>query len=89
MAFTLHNSDAYLDLLLHVAGVIGAIVVGGQALHHLRGALGTQAWPGADVAGDQAQASGWHRLLHHPGPVKHHWTVAGEPSIEIMARSLK
>lgn len=32
-----------LDLLLHVAGVIGAIVVGGQALHHLRGALGTQA----------------------------------------------
>ena len=35
-------SDAYLDLLLHVAGMIGAIVVGGQALHHLRGALGSQ-----------------------------------------------
>ena len=54
MASTLHNSDAYLYLLLHVAGVIGAIVVGGQALHHLRGALGTQAWPGADVTRDQA-----------------------------------
>lgn len=31
-----------LDRLLHVAGVIGAIIVGRQALDHLGGALGTQ-----------------------------------------------
>ena len=75
--------------MLHVAGVIGAIIVGRQALDHLGGTLGTQAWPGADVTRDQAQAGGGHCLLDNPGPVKHHWTVAGEPAIEIMARSLK
>ena len=41
MVFTEIFLKAYLDRLLHVAGVIGAIIVGRQALDHLGGTLGT------------------------------------------------
>ena len=91
MDFTEIFLKAHLDTLLHVAGVIGAVVVGREALHHPR-ARRPQTWPGADVAGDQAQPCGGHGLLHHRDtsrPIEHHWTVAGETSIEIMAWSLK
>ena len=54
MTFTEIILKAYLDAWLHVAGVVWAIVVGREALDHLRGALGAQTWPGADVAGAQA-----------------------------------
>ena len=77
---------AYLKTLLHVAGVVGAVVVGREALHH----AGARAEAGG--GGDGAEAGGGHGLLHHPHtprPGEHHRAVAGEPSVQVVPGTLQ